>query len=57
MTDVEVLAFVGAIGAIIVIGVLVVRFGRGTKKVGSKAVSETSSIINDSSSKKKVLKM
>lgn len=56
MTDVQVLAVVGAIGAIIVIGVLVVRFGRGTKKVGSKAVSETSSIINDSSSKKEGLK-
>lgn len=56
MTNVQFLAVVGAIGAIIIIGVLVVRFGRKTKKVGSTVVSETSSIINDSSSKKEGLK-
>ena len=56
MTDVQVLAFVGAIGAIIVIGVFAVRIGRGTTKVASTGITESSSIINEASSKKEGFK-
>jgi hypothetical protein len=56
MTDVQVLAVIGSIGAIIVIGVLVVRFRRGTEKAVSTAVGESSSIINEAPSKKEGFK-